>query len=128
MKGAVMHRIFNRTARRLSHRRSAHATAVVMALLTLGLRAEPRQPAGPQASMAEFWEEPTDLEHRDLFAGPWGLERAPDPNDTYTFLAPKTTGTNPGMTVTDSHGREWSVKLGIEAQPEVVVSRLLSAL
>jgi hypothetical protein len=57
----------------------------------------------------------------------------PDPADTYTFVAPKRSGVNPGMTVVDSKGREWSVKqpypggLENEGQVEVVVSRLLSA-
>src|SRR5262249_15782215 len=35
---------------------------------------------------------------------------------------------NPGMTVLDSQGREWHVKQGVEAQPEVVLSHVLSAL
>src|SRR6185436_4256076 len=69
-----------------------------------------------------------DLPDRDLFAGPWGLQNAPDPNEPFTFKAPKTSGTNPGMTVTDNRGREWHVKQGSEGQPEVIVSRLLSAL
>jgi hypothetical protein len=45
----------------------------------------------------------------------------------YTFVARKTTGTNPGYDVRDSGGRLWSVKLGEEAQSEVTVSRILWA-
>ena len=85
------------------------------------------------AQMAQLWEKPLDLETRDLFHGPWGAELAPDPNAVYTFAATKQHGTNPGVTVTDPAGREWSVKQaphndqGAEGPVEVVLSRILSA-
>ena len=47
---------------------------------------------------------------------------------TYTFLRKKRQGNNPGVTVTDPAGREWHVKQGTEAQPEVVLSHVLWAL
>jgi hypothetical protein len=53
---------------------------------------------------------------------------------TYTLVEHKHTGVNPGMTVRDSLGREWSVKQAPpEGQPpegpiEVVISRVLSAI
>lgn len=87
-------------------------------------------PPPPGASM---WTEPTDLETRDLFHGPWGPELAPNLWDTFTFVELKHTGVNLGMTVKDEAGREWSVKqanpggLDSEGPVEVVVSRLLSA-
>jgi hypothetical protein len=87
-------------------------------------------PAVPGASL---WERPTDLTKRDLFYGPWGRSHAPDPGATYTLVERKHTGVNPGMTVLDARGREWSVKqappgrLDDEGAVEVVVSRLLSA-
>lgn len=80
-----------------------------------------------------LWREPAALERADVFAGPWGSERAPDPEAVYRLVQRKHTGLNPGMTVVDPEGREWSVKLApddvrpSEAQVEVVVSRLLSA-
>ena len=82
---------------------------------------------------ASLWQAPTDLPTRDLFHGPWGAQNAPDPRAIYTFVERKHTGVNPGMTVVDPQGREWSVKqappggLDNEGQVEVVVSRLLSA-
>jgi hypothetical protein len=85
-------------------------------------------PSAAASHMAEFWEEPTDLETRDVQYGFWGVERAPDPNVTYTFLRKKRQGNNPGVTVTDPQGREWHVKQGTEAQPEVVLSHVLAAL
>jgi hypothetical protein len=77
--------------------------------------------------MAEFWEEPKDLSTRDLFFGPFGEERAPNPRATYRFVKEKTTGTSPGFTVEDGDGTEWSVKQGPEGPVEVVVSRILWA-
>ena len=31
------------------------------------------------AQMAQLWEKPLELQARDLYNGPWGPERAPDP-------------------------------------------------
>lgn len=84
-------------------------------------------------NFAELWERPDDLPLRDLFNGPWGEERAPDPKDTYTFVETKTGGINPGMTVRDTERREWKVKQpptdgrGAEGPIEVVLSRVLAA-
>jgi hypothetical protein len=93
------------------------------------------RPTAPpsDAQMTQLWEKPVDLSSRDLFYGPWGPERAPDPHATYTFVAKKQHGTNPGVTVTDPQGREWHVKQapdnhqGAEGPVEVVLSRVLSA-
>jgi len=92
----------------------------------------PTVPAG-DARIAELWEQPADLESQDLFYGPWGPERAPDPEATYTFVEEKRGGVNPGMTVRDPAGRTWKVKqpplVGRRAEGpiEVVLSRVLSA-
>jgi hypothetical protein len=82
----------------------------------------------------ELWERPDDLEASDLYIGPWGPGNAPHPDVPYRFVKPKTSGTNPGMTVTDPTGREWSVKQashdpdrGDEGPVEVALSRVLSA-
>jgi hypothetical protein len=81
-----------------------------------------------------LWEEPTDLASRDLYYGPWGPERAPDPKDVYVLVEYKHDGVNPGMTVRDSRGRRWSVKqapadgTASEGPIEVIVSRVLSAI
>jgi hypothetical protein len=93
-------------------------------------------PTKPTAAVpgASLWVQPADLPSRDLFYGPWGRDDAPDPRDTFKLIELKHTGINPGMTVADSHGREWSVKQPIpggidyEGSVEVVVSRLLSAI
>ncbi len=85
------------------------------------------RPGLEPARMAQLWEPPTDLEQRDLFRGTGGSKDAPDPNDLYEFKEEKAVGTQPGYDVKDSKGREWSVKLGPEARPEVAVSRLVWA-
>jgi hypothetical protein len=80
------------------------------------------------ADISELWQEPSGLERRDLTLGIWGVEYAPDPDATYTFVKPKQSGSSPGLTVTDPQGRRWHVKQGREARPETVVSHVLSAL
>lgn len=93
-----------------------------------------RPTAAPgQANLSELWTAPTDLASQDLFYGPWGPERAPDPDATYTFLREKEGGVNPGMVVRDPAGRLWRVKQPAldgrraEGPIEVVLSRVLSA-
>jgi hypothetical protein len=78
------------------------------------------------AVIAQLWQAPDDLERRDLVDGPGGAELTPAAVP-YAFVAEKTSGKNPGYDVRDPQGRLWSVKLGEEAQSEVVVSRVLWA-
>ena len=94
---------------------------------TVGCSPNARPTVEPK-TLAQFWENPTDLEQRDLFFGPGGSKKAPDPNDLYAFADEKDVGTQPGYDVKDSKGREWSAKLGPESRTEVVVSRLVWAI
>jgi len=86
------------------------------------------------AQLSALWERPMDLPARDLFNGPWPADHAPDPSAEYVYVRPKHSGVNPGVVVTDPHGREWHVKQathgrrGAEGPVEVVLSRVLSAL
>jgi len=86
------------------------------------------------APLSALWEQPTDLPDRDLFNGPWGPSRAPDPDAVYTYVRAKQGGTNPGIVVQDPLGRVWHVKQpprtrqGNEGPVEVTLSRVLSAL
>ena len=94
----------------------------------------PALPSGPPAAGATLWREPTDMSTRDLYHGAWGPRRAPDPNAVYTFVERKHSGVNPGLTVVDPQGREWSVKQPFpggaedEGPVEVALSRVLSAI
>ena len=76
----------------------------------------------------ELWVEPADLERRDLFRGPDDGPAPPAKNGSFEFVKKDTTGRSPGYDVRDGAGVVWSVKLGPEAQAEVVSSRLLWAI
>jgi hypothetical protein len=109
-------------------------TVVTTLTATSCVRAKrPALQASPPVPGATLWQQPVGISTRDLFYGPWGPRHAPDPKATYTFVEMKHSGINPGMTVRDPQGREWSVKqahpggLDAEGPVEVVVSRLLSA-
>jgi hypothetical protein len=85
------------------------------------------QAARATPDVAELWQEPTDLESRDLFYGPGGKALEPDSNGRFTLVKSKEKGTNPGYDVIDDQGRAWAVKLGKEARVEVTISRILWA-
>jgi hypothetical protein len=96
-------------------------------------KVEPTAPRD-EAPIAELWQRPDDIARRDLFDGPWGSGRAPDPHAVYSLIERKQHGTNPGITVKDELGREWHVKqpphndAGAEGPIEVTLSRVLSAI
>jgi hypothetical protein len=69
------------------------AAVLAAAYLTIGRPAGvSATPDSSPAKMAELWEAPSELSSRDLFNGPWGAERAPDPEATYVFVEPKKGG------------------------------------
>jgi hypothetical protein len=74
---------------------------------------------------AVIWQNPTDIASRNLFFGPGGREHAP--HTTFTFIKEDLKGTKPKFVVRDENGVQWKVKLGVEARPEVVASRLVWA-
>ena len=78
--------------------------------------------------VGQLWVEPHDLESRDLLHGPGGAALAPNPSAPYELIAVDDSGYSPGYDVRDQDGTQWSVKLGIEAPPELVVSRVLWAI
>jgi hypothetical protein len=77
--------------------------------------------------ISQLWREPSDLETRDLMIGPAAGVARPDPPH-FTFIKADGAGYSPGYDVRDASGMEWSVKLGEEAQTEVVASRILWAI
>ena len=83
--------------------------------------------AEPAAPVEELWQEPADIGRRDLLHGPGGLELMPR-TSTFEFVARDTSGWSPGFDVRSADGVDWSVKLGPEAQSEVVASRILWAI
>lgn len=74
---------------------------------------------------AVLWTDPGDISSRNLY---WGLgDEKHKPQLPVEFEQEDRHGTYPKFDVRDSKGTKWRVKLGIEAQPEVVASRLLWA-
>jgi hypothetical protein len=83
----------------------------------------PTRPVSAQ-QLAELWVDPGSRP-RDLFRGIGGAQYAPRPEATYTIDSKDEVGFSVSFDVRDPDGREWSAKIGPEAQTEVVVSRLL---
>ncbi|WP_419804006.1 hypothetical protein [Terriglobus sp.] len=72
-----------------------------------------------------LWKEQDTISSLDLYLGQGGEKHLPAP--PFTFVAEGKNGTNPKFDVTDANGTGWRCKLGDEARPEVVASRLLWA-
>jgi hypothetical protein len=87
-----------------------------------------RQPAPPQVALLELWSEPKDIANRDLLWGSSRQDNAPSKSDVFTVLALDKTGYSRGYDVNGPDGREWKIKVGMEVQPEIVLSRILWAL
>jgi hypothetical protein len=72
-----------------------------------------------------LWENPQDIASRNLYYGPGGEKHAPHPG--FTYLKEDLAGTSLKFDVRDSDGVKWRVKLGPEARPETVATRLVWA-
>jgi len=72
-----------------------------------------------------LWREPGDIGSRNLLYGPGGAEH--QPAGTLTFVEEDMEGTNPKFVARSEDGVKWKLKLGAEAKPETVASRLLWA-
>lgn len=80
-----------------------------------------------RAELAQLWVDPEGTT-RNLFNGVGGNARQPTSDAPYQVLAVDTTGYSITYRVKDDRGTEWNVKIGPEAQPEVVSSRIVWAL
>jgi len=74
---------------------------------------------------AVLWQEPRDINTRNLLYGSGG--QAGQPRGPFTFIKEDLGGSNPKFDVTDRNGTKWKVKMGVEARPETVASRLVWA-
>src|SRR5689334_14733711 len=83
--------------------------------------------ASPDKARPVMWQEPGNIERRDLFYGAGGREGAPEPNARYTYLRDSKGGTQKKIIVKDERGREWTVKFGLEGRPETTASRIVWA-
>src|ERR1051325_6699929 len=73
-----------------------------------------------------FWQEPTDIASRNLLLGPGGEEMKPDLKQVI-WEESQQEGYSVKWKVRDASGKHWVVKLGNEAQPETVATRLVWA-
>jgi hypothetical protein len=75
--------------------------------------------------LSELWREPNDIHSENLFYGPGGESH--EPHGPFTFVKEDLSGTNPKFDVRDKDGVKWRIKLGAEARPETVATRLVWA-
>src|SRR5215472_14820920 len=80
----------------------------------------------PAVNRAVLWKDPGDIRSLDLFYGPGGKKHVPQP--PFEFVKEDLKGTSPKFDVRDGDGKKWRAKLGPEARPETVASRLLWAM
>lgn len=72
-----------------------------------------------------LWSDPGQIQSRNLYWGPGGQEH--QPKTPVQFEKEDRHGTSPKFDVHDSEDKKWSAKLGLEARPETVASRLMWA-
>jgi hypothetical protein len=72
-----------------------------------------------------IWSDPGDIGSKNLLYGSGGEKDQPHP--PVTFEKEDVEGSNPKFDVRDADGTKWKVKLGVEARPETVATRLLWA-
>ncbi len=103
--------------------------ATILALVTVTTCALGQKPVSGPAQDQDapvIWTGPGDIKSRDLFNGPGGEKR--QPQLPVKFLKEDKHGHNPKFDTEDAKGTKWKAKLGIEAQPETVATRLLWAI
>src|SRR6266699_2478621 len=99
---------------------------IAMAVAPSNLLAKKHKDESSNATgTAVLWLDPGDIPSHNLYYGPGGKEGMPQP--PVKFLEEDTAGTSPKFDVRDQTGKKWKAKLGEEAQPETVATRLLWA-
>jgi hypothetical protein len=107
---------------------TASLTVLVLDLVTAGA-ASKKSTAGEEKAGIEaqgpavLWRDPGNIATRNLYYGPGG--QAHEPRGTFTFDKEDMQGSNPKFDVIDQDGVKWKVKMGDEARPETVASRLV---
>src|SRR5262245_27552361 len=101
--------------------------ALLAAVMACAPSVRPTSTPSRPPDLTQLWTAPADAAALDLFYGAGGEALAPDPTAEYRFLTKDTKGYSGGYDVVGPDGVEWSVKIGDEAQTEVVASRLIWA-
>lgn len=103
----------------------AASLLTMLFILPLSAAAQGGKKALPQGS-AVFWRDPGDVSTRDVLNGPGGETARPDLSRV-TYIRQETGGYSVKYRVRDGSGNIWVAKLGKEAQPETVATRLVWA-
>lgn len=107
-------------------RRFTFAWLLLLLVAAPALGQEKSDAASQGKHAAILWKDPGDIRAKDLFNGPGGEKHRPEL--PLKFLKEDNHGHNSKLDVEDARGKKWKAKLGIEAQPETVASRLLWAI
>lgn len=100
----------------------------VLCLLALlsSATAQTRPATKADQETAVLWTDPGDIRSRDVAAGPLG--KGNQPEGPFKFVSEDLKQGSPKFDVTDRDGKKWRAKVGPEAQPETVATRLLWAM
>src|SRR5579859_2803584 len=103
--------------------------ATILAMVALATSAAGQRTAQAPAQGqhgAAIWADPGDIKSKDLLNGRGGEKHRP--RLPVKFLKEDKHGHNSKLDVEDAGGTKWKAKLGIEAQPETVATRVLWAI
>jgi hypothetical protein len=98
---------------------------MVAGLSVMAVAAPKKSAKSPGNAPPVLWEDPADIASRDLTNGAGGADH--QPKGPFKFVEEDMAGTSPKFVVKDGDGVKWKVKLGEEAHPETVASRLVWA-
>jgi hypothetical protein len=108
-------------------RRFIPAWLLLLVLAAMPATAQQKSaPAAQREPQAVLWQDPGDIRAKDLFNGSGGEKHRPE--FPLKFRKEESHGHNSKFEAEDAKGKKWKIKLGIEAQPETVASRLLWAI
>jgi len=101
--------------------------AIAALAISCAVVVQGQTPAKDSSSVAPaIWHDSGDIKSKDLLNGPGGEKDRPQL--PLKVLKEDRGGQNSKFDVEDANGTKWKAKLGIEAQPEVVATRLLWAI
>ena len=111
---------------RISKEVTVSAIFLFLTFLVAGVPAKTNKASlngAKEAGLPILWRDPGNITSRNLFYGPGG--KAHEPRGMFTFVKEDTNGSSPKFDVVDEDGVKWKVKMGPEARPETVASRLV---
>lgn len=107
-----------------THKSTLLIGCCLLAVGSIGFAQSTDKTSNPTAS-ALIWSDPGDISTRNLVYGSGGEKDQPHP--PFVFEKEDMHGTNPKFDAHDQDREKWKVKMGVEARPETVATRLLWA-